>query len=557
MAPESHAKRKKGDKMEINEELIDCEEDEELDDDAETEPAPAPTLFHAADDGSVFVIEFDRIFDRERLSSYNDFDLSIKRNFKLMSSMIVETYDEVFLKEDKTFDEDLQIAMLHILNAQSKIMSESSVSAAEFIGLIDRIAHAGDDCLLKRIDDMIEKGYELTLDETTNQMRKKNKNVNDQLIISDANAKKIIKAAYLDRICIPLISQFFIYNKSAFPAKTSVIDDGDDYTEDLAFGEANQTIFLHIFEICAGEETANIESKLYKMVYARIMRNALSASRFWEKAKDLGISKESSSIEIYNKLISNSVPKILMTKETNPVNYFSVIINNQVMFLFSNKFKVHYQSLNPSSGGSVFESNDDDSMTEMEKIEMRLGRKNEGSLIINDVIAGQVIKKLDEYMDVSVTKEEINESLRYIHMNTIQERIVAMLTFKYFKSTDAIKRLTAYEYAKLLVCCVKFLEKNKFVLLPKILLSNCVKVRDRDTITGVKIKTKIEESKRYRELVEMKYKDFKSEVERNIQSFISTIKSSEFIGEDGEDIFDSSAVIGTIAEEIIDLCYLV
>ena len=132
-----------------------------------------------------------------------------------------------------------------------------------------------------------------------------------------------------------------------------------------------------------------------------------------------------------------------------------------------------------------------------------------------------------------------------------------MLTFKYFKSTDAIKRLSAFEYSKLLLCCVKFLEKQKFVLLPKILLSNCIKQRDRTAITGVKIKSKIEESKRYKELMESKYKDFKCDVERNIQAMISTIYSSSFIDEKGNDVFESTAKIGNVAEEIVDLCYLV
>jgi len=160
-------------------------------------------------------------------------------------------------------------------------------------------------------------------------------------------------------------------------------------------------------------------------------------------------------------------------------------------------------------------------------------------------------------MEVSVTKEEVANILQYIHMNPIQERIVSMLTFKYFKSTDAIKHLTAYEYAKILLCCVKFLEKQKFIYLPKIILSRCVKQRDRTAIAGVKIKSKIEDSKRYKELLENKYQDFKADIEKNIQAMISTIYGSIFIDSAGENVCETIGKIGPIAEEIVDLCYLV
>lgn len=515
------------------------------------------SIFESSEDGSKFIIKFDELFEKEKFKVYNQFDLSAKRNFKMINDLIKETYENIFLDENGELKEKMQIVMLRILHVQSLIMKADSMSVDTFLGLITQIAETGDSALLKEIGDYVDNGYQLTLDEDTKKMKEKNKAVNDQLIISDDYAKTLIKIAYLDRLVIPLISQFFIYNKSEFPTKVSVVQDDEDDGEDLVFNEVNQTIFNHLFKLIAKENTENIQNKLYKMVYARIIKTAFSAKRFWSVAETLGISKESSALEIYSKLLSNSVPKIILSKELNVVNFFSTIINNQIMFLFSNKFKTHYQTINPgSSSGSMFESNDDN-MTELEKMELRVGHKNEGSLIINNVIAKDVIQKIDEYMDVYVSKEEVAQTLPFIHMNPIQERIVSMLTFKYFKSTDAIKRLSAYEYSKLLLCCVKFLEKQKFILLPKILLSKCIKQRDRTAITGVKIKSKIEESKRYKELMESKYKDFKFDVERNIQAMISTVYSSSFIDEKGNDVFESTAKIGNVAEEIVDLCYLV
>lgn len=516
-------------------------------------------IFDSAEDATKFVINFDKLFEKEKLKVYNQFDLTAKRNFKMMLDLIKSTYEDIFLNEDGTLKDNMQVVLLQILNVQSKIMRSQSMSYEDFIKLIEQIAHTANDTLLNEISKYVENGYQLTLDADTKKAKEKNKaSVNDQIIISDEYGKIIIKISYLERIMIPLISQFFIYNKASFPTKISVVqdEDGED-GEDLVFNEINQTIFDAMFALVAQENKDNIQSKIYKMVYARIIATSKTSAKFWNIARTVGISKESASFEIYSKILSNSIPKVILSKELNVVNFLATIIKNQILFLFSNKFKTHYQTVNPNStSGSMFESNDD-SMTDMEKMEIQLGHKNEGSLIINNVIAKEVVSKIDIYMDVSVTKEEIANALQYIHMNPIQEKIVAMLTFRYFNSTDAIRRLTAYEYTKLLICCVKYLEKQKFILLPKIIMSKCIKQRDRTTITGVKIKSKIEDSRRYKELLDTKFKDFKFDVERNIQAMISTIYSSTFIDMNGNDVFESSAKIGNVAEEIVDLCYIV
>lgn len=156
-----------------------------------------------------------------------------------------------------------------------------------------------------------------------------------------------------------------------------------------------------------------------------------------------------------------------------------------------------------------------------------------------------------------VSEKEIQEMYGFIKYNVIQERIISMLTFKYFKNTTSIKRLNAYEYAKVLVCCKKFLEKHKLFLLSQIIVNKCEKHRERVAITGTKIRVKIESSKKYQELFQKKYKNFKDEVEKPLSALISTIYSSVFKDENGNEIFDSAVKVGNIADELIEVAYLV
>ena len=514
-------------------------------------------LFYINNENDSLYIQFDTIFEKEKFNVFNQFDLSSKRNFKLMAGSILETYETIFLKENE-LKENLSFVLLNILNAQSQIMREDTMPLKNFLALLDKILHGADDSLLKEISNLIDEEYGLSLDETTKKMREAKKSVNDQLVISDYQAKILIKIAYADRILIPLISQYFIYNKSEFPNKTSsVVYDDEEEAEDLVFNEINQLIFEHIFESVSGQEKDNLLQKLYKLCYSRVILTSQNSKKFWNVAKNDGITKESASFEIYSKLISNSIPKIKLNKNLNLVNFLSTIIRNQIMFLFSNKFKTHYQIINPSTtDGSLFESNDDN-MTELEKLENHLSRTNEGSLVLHKLSTNEVISKLDEILDVPCSATEINNSLAYVHSNPIQERIVSLLTYKYFKSTENIKTLNIYEYSKVLLCCAKYLEQRKYILLPKLLLSKCIKQKDRNAITGNKIKSQIESTKRYSELLNNKYKDFKADIERNIQSIIATIYNSTFIDKSGNDVFDSSAKIVDLANEIVEMCFLI
>ena len=503
-----------------------------------------------------FFIKFDKLFDKPKLEIYNQFDLSSKRNFKMMTGSILETYENIFLSEEGEFKENLSFTMLNIINAQTKIMKDDKMPLQTFLSLISTIINCADSSLLKEVEKIIDDGYGLSLDETTKKMKQQKKPVNDQLIISDYQAKILIEIAYVDRVMIPLISQYFIYNKSEFPNKTSIVVDDDDDNEDLVFSEINQVIFEYIFSEVAKNEKDNLLQKIYKLCYSRIVLTSQNSKNFWRVAKNDGITKESASFEIYSKLISNSIPKIQLNKDLNLVNFLSTIIRNQIMFLFSNKFKIHYQIVNPStSDGSLFESNDDN-MTELEKLENHLSRKDEGSLILNRLAINQVISNIGETFDVPISNDEINKNLEYVHQNPIQERIISLLTYKYFKSTEAIKQLSVFEYTKLLIACAKYLEQRKFVLLPRLILSKCIKQKDRASITGNKIKSQIESTKRYNDLLENKYKDFRTDVERNIQSLIATAYNSLFIDKNGNEVFDSAKIVD-LANEIVEFAFLI
>lgn len=259
-------------------------------------------------------------------------------------------------------------------------------------------------------------------------------------------------------------------------------------------------------------------------------------------------------MEIYKKLLTNSMTKIVCDPKLNIVSFFQSVIHNQVDFLFQNKFKYKYQILD-------FENNkfssDDEQMSEYEKIEIRTARKNEGAMIIQNLAIQETLENLPSVMNVVVTDEEIENCVKYVHKNQIQERLLSFVMMKYFKDTGSMKRLNAHQYAKVLLCVTKYLSAHAFVLLPKIMVATCEKHRERVGITGTKIKQKIEDARKYRDLFDKKYANFKEEIEKPLSAIIGTVYCSIFRDENGEELFDSSIKVGNVAEELVELAWLI
>jgi hypothetical protein len=202
------------------------------------------------------------------------------------------------------------------------------------------------------------------------------------------------------------------------------------------------------------------------------------------------------------------------------------------------------------------EDNDDDN-SDFEHVEFLNIRKNEGSHIIRKLNVADTVTTIPEKLGVFVEDAEVKEIVKTLKRNSIQEQIVSMVVLKYFDDPQAIKYLNFYDYAFLVLACKKFLTAHKFIYLPMILTAVCEKHKERVNICGKKVRPEIMRSKKYTELFQMKYRDFSSLVDAPFLSAIGTTYSSEFRNELGEDLFDGSVKVPKIAEEMIDLAYLV
>jgi hypothetical protein len=521
--------------------------------------------FFSADGGNYFGVAFDKIFRQPSIGVYNLFEMSSKRNFKNLTPSILKTYEEIFLDSKGKLDEEKAIILFDMLSAKSKLMVAESTSYDDFVKTIDGITSKHDRLLLRTISDFVEKNYALQLDKITSEAKEAKRKVNEELQFSDAHAKNLLKIAYLFRVMIPVISVYFTYNKALF-AKNEEEAQSDDF-EDMRFDEINASIFGILFNKVmepekrtkppkdAKNKGANaLRNKLYKLTYSRVSKTSYSDKRFWKTAKNQAITKDTVTLDIYKKILINAIPKLSIEGDRNIVSFFSSVINNQIDFLFQNKFKYKYTTLGDTSEKYSEEEDDD---TEYERLEIQMLRKDEGMYALRKLSIERVLSSIPEKFGVEVSDAEVKAEVVHANRHSIQEKLVAMMTFKYFRDKSAVKFLSFYQYTFLVLACKKYLEKHKFTLLPEILTAGCERHKERTNISGKRIRPMIQDSKKYKELFASKYRNFSEDVEKPLSSIIGTTYSSVFTGKDGKELFDSTIKVGKVADELLDLAYLI
>lgn len=520
--------------------------------------------FFVADNGNYFGIAFDKLFQQPQLNVYNTFEMSSKRNFKNLTPIILETYDELFLDEDGNLKDEAELVFFNMLKVKSDIMiaaaNEQTTTYDSFKASMELIIEGGDRLLYNIIDSFVNENYSLDLDKITQETKEKKRKVNTELQFNDEHAKDLLKIAYLYRVMIPIVSVYFYYNKGTFNKTIDVGESAEPLTEEdieeMQFDDVNASIFAYLFDKFATKPEA-LRNKLYRLTFSGVSKTAYSDKRFWLAAKNVAITTETEALEIYKKLLTNAIPKLSIDGDKNVISFLQSVINNQVDFLFQNKFKYHFIPLGNNELAFSTEDDDDSNITEFERIEIQQSRKDEGAYLVRKLNIQETIKNLPEKMNADASDAEVKDMMTKVKRNQIQEQIIAFLTFKYFNDKDALKFVDFYQYCYLLIICKKYLIQQKYVYLPLILTANCEKHRERVNISGKKVRPEILASKKYTDLIKEKYSNFADEIEKPFLSIIGTVYSSVFKDNDGNEIFDSTVKVGKIAEEIVNLAKLV
>ena len=508
-------------------------------------------LFFLEKDRS-FGISFDQIFKRDLLKSYNIFDLSSKRNFKNISEKIVETYNDIFLDEGGRIKQNLLIILQNILLVKSEIMtSDTKIKFNDFVNYMKLIVS---DVLLDEIQSFISDTYDLDLDKDTASSKK----IVEDLIFTDSHAKIILECSCLYKLMIPIISEYFSYNKSIY--KRDVVELSSDELESVeeedeswlniseyfSFDDANSNLFFILFDMVAKEKSELIKNKIYKLVESRIAKTLFSDKSYWTIMNIRGVTVSGETNEIYKKIMTNNIAKL--DNNSNVVIYFQSVINNSIEYLFQVKFKYKIQTLKTE------QSTNDDNVTETEKIEIQMLRKDEGLYCLRTKNIDENISRIEKQLNIDsdVFTERIKLETFNITKNQMQERLLSIFVSSKFKDKISIQYFNRLQYTRVLLILEEYLKQLNFRLLSQVLMSKCDNMRERAGISGQKIRPQVFFSKKYKSLVKNKYSHFADVVENPISALIGTIYNNDFYDDDGNAIINDDVKVDMVANEILE-----
>lgn len=510
--------------------------------------------FYLSDEGNMFGIAFDKFLDYPELEVYNEFEITSKRNFKNLGEMIVDTYRDLFVDMyGELKDENYILIFYALLNLKSEIMlNENETRLEDFMDSMINILNGNDQLLKNTINQYIDDNYKLDLDAVTEETISRNRKVDEELIITDEHGKDLLRVAFTLRFFIPIISVYLAYNKGII-GKTDDEIEGDDDLEDLRFDEINETMMNSLFDEMVTKPD-ELRGKLYKLTSSRMARTEYADRGFWAFADTQGVNVKSKTLEVYNKLLQNAVTKLSIEGNLNILSYILSVINNQIGFMVRDKYKHRFSIMNRNRNGGIDGSDD---LSEYDRLEVQMLKADEGMFALRKLSIENVMLTLPEKLGVSVTDNEVKENLNKLDRHKIQEQIASMLTYKYFEDKSAVKIMDHIAYTRLILLLQKYLIKHKFEYLPKIMISTATKFREKDNIVGRKVRPEIMGSKKYTELFNLKYADFADEVERPLIKTIATTYGSVYVDSEDDIILDNTVKVGKIADEIIDLAFLV
>ena len=166
-----------------------------------------------------------------------------------------------------------------------------------------------------------------------------------------------------------------------------------------------------------------LDNKIYKLVESRFTPTQFTDKKFWAAARVQGMTPESETIETYRKIIINGIPKL--KNNSNVVTYFQSIIKNSIDFATQKKFRVKMQSVNLNSV-------DSDDLTEYEKMEVQMLRKDEGLLKLIQLNIEDGIQRIEKKYNVPNSKELFLEIKDKVDRNLVQEKLVHLFISKEF-----------------------------------------------------------------------------------------------------------------------------
>lgn len=473
---------------------------------------PKPDQIYVEPDGRIFICNFDKIFQHEKLAKFNKF--YIKKGSYENQLDIITQYTNFFIANYDT-DEELIAAYLKIKYAVDEQQMFNKDNMDAFISFIYEVMFT--DTIIEKIKLMVEENYlddiETDSDEKKRKYQKNEKKHLESLEFTNQHIKILLCISFAMKILCPAMLHYhaihaikiekdsdniFRFYKPLFDI-FSVIKKHDDEAHVLYDVDENGVVtesgYFFIKNISTGYYD-KYDDRTGELVISNITSHVVN--RYRDDGQILIEPRDYyANYNIYNKLFvyvkakvnesySNNAP-IFDQQEIFGVDIYSVvhsfvrrvlISENIVKYKFNkewdsklkkfkeniigfNKTIIKYQLLyflKEQYGKNLTEitnSKNTDGLSGADKMLMNLSKIDEGITIMSDINIPLTISYLQKRFNVSISPEEIDFYVKHHKPQDIQIQLVYSFFAKYLGSYRDLKLCSRRDYIKLVLILKK------------------------------------------------------------------------------------------------------
>lgn len=276
-----------------------------------------------------------------------------------------------------------------------------------------------------------------------------------------------------------------------------------------------------LFEICG--KGINLKDKLFAFILKETADSQKRDAQIWHQRELIGDFDPISFAETrLQNIVSNIIPKL----DYNDTSHNIALIRSTVSRDFRNFTKEKYK-LFPTEISD--ERDSDDSLSQQDKMEMSMLRTDLSNIVISSVNKETVLNNLQQSLKVEISEKEIKYYKKYYKPTDFQLELIKLYFAKYFNGFGEMEALSSDQFTRLVILMKYKMQSQGYKYLQHMIVGKMLDRTTNKTMRSLKFVEKIEQSDRYKRLVEKKYaKLLKLKGPRVILDVLSTLLKTKF-----------------------------
>ena len=276
-----------------------------------------------------------------------------------------------------------------------------------------------------------------------------------------------------------------------------------------------------LFEICG--RGVNLKEKLFAFILKETQDSQKRDAQIWHQRELIGDFDPISFAETrLQNIVSNIIPKLDYNENSHNIALIRSKVSRDFRNFTNEKYKLFPTEI-------LDEKDSDDSLSQQDKMEMSMLRTDLSNVVISTVNKETVLNNLQKSLKVEISQDEINYYKKNYRPTDFQLELIKLYFAKYFNGFSEMEALSSEQFARLVILMKYKMQSQGYRYMQHLIVGKMLDRSTNKTMRSLKFVDKIEQSDRYKRLVEKKYaKLLKLKGPRVILDVLSTLLKTKF-----------------------------